>query len=151
MGKRFAGMPMKWKISLVLVAQLSLLFGCGGGHGGGGGAVAPAITAQPTNQRVVVGSMATFTVTATGSAPLGYQWQKGTAPIAGATASSYTTPATSLPDDGSTFQVVISNSVSSVTSSSAKLTVAAGTTMAGGVDVTTYKYDLSRSGQNLAE
>jgi hypothetical protein len=150
---------MKWRISLALVAQLSLLVGCGGGGGGSGtvsgsgsaAAVAPAIAAQPTDQRVIVGQTATFSVTASGTAPLQYQWQKGTAPIAGATASSYTTPAAALPDDGSTFQVVISNSVGSVTSSSAKLTVAAGTTMAAGVDVTTYKYDLNRSGQNLAE
>jgi hypothetical protein len=143
---------MKWRISFALLAQLSLLAGCGGGGGSGSpAAVAPAITAQPTDQRVVVGQKATFSVTANGTAPLNYQWQKGTTPIAGATASSYTTPVTSLPDDGSTFQVVISNSVNSVTSSSAMLTVAAGTTMTGGVDVTTYKYDLNRSGQNLAE
>jgi hypothetical protein len=143
---------MKWRNSLVLGAQLSLLLSCGGGGGGGGaGAIAPAITAQPTDQRVVVGQTATFSVTANGTAPLHYQWQKGTAVIAGATASSYTTPATSLPDDGSTFQVVISNSMGSVTSSSAKLTVAAGTTLMRGVDVTTYKNDLNRSGQNLAE
>jgi hypothetical protein len=143
---------MKWKISLVLVAQLSLLAGCGGGgHGGAGGAVAPAITAQPTGQRVVVGSMATFTVTATGTAPLSYQWQKGTTSISGATASSYTTPATTLVDDGSSFQVVVSNSAGSVTSNSVMLMVAAGTAMARGVDVTTFKNDLNRSGQNLAE
>ena len=142
---------MKWKISLVLVAQLSLLLGCGGGHGGAGGAVAPAITAQPTNQRVVVGSPATFTVTATGSAPLSYQWQKGGTPISGATAPSYTTPATTLVDDGSSFQVVVSNSAGSVTSNSVMLTVAAGTAVTRGVDVTTFKNDLNRSGQNLAE
>jgi hypothetical protein len=143
---------MNWKISLVLAAQLSLLTGCGGGGGSGaGGAVAPAITAQPVNQRVVVGSMATFSVTATGTAPLSYQWQKGTTPVSGATSSSYTTPATTLVDDGSTFQVVVSNSAGTVTSSSAKLSVAAGTAMGRGVDVTTYKNDLNRSGQNLAE
>jgi len=141
---------MQWKISLVLAAPLSLLLGCGGGHGGAG-AVAPAITAQPTNQRVVVGSPATFTVTASGSAPLGYQWQKGGTPISGATASSYTTPATTLVDDGSSFQVVVSNSAGSVTSNSVMLTVAAGTAVARGVDVTTFKNDLNRSGQNLAE
>ena len=140
---------MKWKI-LFLVAQLSLLTACGGG-GGGGGALAPAITAQPTNQRVVVGSMATFSVTATGSAPLSYQWQRGTTAISGATASSYTTPATTLSDDTATFQVVVSNSAGSVTSNSATLTVAAGTAMGRGVDVTTFKNDLNRSGQNLAE
>jgi hypothetical protein len=72
-------------------------------------------------------------------------------PISGATASSYTTPATTLADDTSTFQVVVSNSAGSVTSNSATLTVAAGTAMARGVDVTTYKNDLNRSGQNLSE
>ncbi len=143
---------MKWRISLVL-AQASLLLGCGGGGGSGGGSgtVAPAITTQPTNQRVVIGQPATFSVAANGTAPLSYQWQKATTPITGATASSYTTPATTLADDTSTFQVVVSNSAGSVTSNSATLTVAAGTTMARGVDVTTYKNDLSRSGQNLAE
>ena len=135
-----------------MLAQLSLLLGCGGGGGGGGsGPVAPAITTQPTGQRVVVGQTATFTVSASGTAPLSYQWQKGAAPISGATASSYTTPATTLVDDASTFLVVVSNSAGSVTSNSATLTVAAGTTMGRGVDVTTYKNDLNRSGQNLAE
>jgi hypothetical protein len=141
---------MKSRIWLVVAAQLSLA-GCGGGGSGGAAAVAPAITAQPTDQRVLIGAMATFTVSANGTAPLGYQWQKGTTAISGATGSSYTTPATTLADDGATFQVVVSNSAGSVTSNSAKLTVAPGTTMPQGVDVTTYKNDLSRSGQNLSE
>src|SRR5439155_1646557 len=54
--------------------------------------VAPAITTQPANQTVTAGQTATFTVVATGTAPLGYQWQKNGANIAGATAASYTTP-----------------------------------------------------------
>jgi hypothetical protein len=142
---------MKSRIWLALAAQLSLA-GCGGGGGGGSAAaVAPAITAQPTDQRVVIGAMATFTVSANGTAPLSYQWQKGTTAISGATGSSYTTPATTLSDDGATFQVVVANSAGSVTSNSAKLTVAPGTTMPQGVDVTTYKNDLHRSGQNLSE
>ncbi len=114
-------------------------------------AVAPSITAQPAGQHVVVGQTATFTVSATGSAPLLYQWQKGATPITGATASTYTTPATTLADDASTFQVVVSNSAGSVTSSSATLSVTAGSAPARGVDITTYKNDLNRSGQNLAE
>ena len=101
----------------------------------------PAITTQPADQRAVVGSTATFAVSATGTAPLAYQWQKGTTPIAGATAASYTTPALALADDGSTFQVVVSNMAGNVTSGTAKLTVAAGTTMTRGVDVVTYKND----------
>src|SRR5207245_4038912 len=56
---------------------------------------APAITSQPGNQTVTAGQTATFTVVASGSAPLAYQWQKNGANIAGATAASYTTPARS--------------------------------------------------------
>ncbi|HMI74019.1 MAG TPA: hypothetical protein VK495_04900 [Steroidobacteraceae bacterium] len=143
---------------LVLLPPLALLLplflaACGGGKGSGAAAtaVAPSITAQPADQVVVVGQPATFTVTAAGTAPLMFQWQKGGAPIAGATASSYTTPATAQTDDGSTFLVVVSNAVGSLSSSSAKLQVASGTTMPRGTDVTTYKNDLSRSGQNLSE
>ncbi|HMH88148.1 MAG TPA: immunoglobulin domain-containing protein [Steroidobacteraceae bacterium] len=130
-----------------------LLAACGGGNGSGSGAaaVAPSITAQPADQTVVVGQPATFTVTAAGTAPLTFQWQKGGVPISGATASSYATPATAQGDDGGTFLVVVSNAVGSLSSSSAKLKVVSGTTMPRGTDVTTYKNDLSRSGQNLSE
>src|SRR5256885_9224522 len=38
--------------------------------------VAPTITRQPASQTVSVGQTATFTVTATGTAPLSYRWQK---------------------------------------------------------------------------
>jgi len=88
-------------------------------------AQAPTITTQPANQTVTVGQTATFTVTATGSAPLSYQWQKGTTDISGATSASYTTPATVVGDSGSTYRVVVSNSAGSVTSNSATLTVTA--------------------------
>jgi hypothetical protein len=146
--------PMKIHVSFVVVAQLSaLMLGCGGGNGSGGGTapLAPTITTQPTDQQVIAGAAATFSVMAGGTAPLSYQWQKGGTPIAGATAANYTTPATAVGDDGSTFQVVVANSVGSVTSAAAKLSVTAGTVMPRGVDVTTYKNDLNRSGQNLAE
>jgi hypothetical protein len=143
---------MKSRIWLVLAAQLCLLPGCGGGGGSGSTAAgAPAISTQPADQLVAAGSRATFTVSATGTAPLKYQWQRGSTAISGATAASYTTPATTASDDGATFQVVVSNSAGSVMSNSAKLAVAPGTTMARGVDVTTYKNDLNRSGQNLSE
>jgi hypothetical protein len=85
--------------------------------------VAPTITTQPANQTVTPGQTATFSVTATGTAPLSYQWQKNGANIAGATSSSYTTPATTTSDSGSTFVVVVSNSAGSATSNAATLTV----------------------------
>ena len=67
--------------------------------------------------------MATFSVTATGTAPLSYQWQKNKANISGATAASYTTPATTSGDNGAKFDVVVSNSTGSMTSGTAMLTV----------------------------
>src|SRR5271167_1180590 len=87
--------------------------------------IAPSFTAQPSDQTVSVGQSAVFSVTATGTAPLTYQWQKGGTAIAGATASSYTTPATALTDSGSIFAVVVSNAAGSKTSNSATLAVSA--------------------------
>jgi hypothetical protein len=86
-------------------------------------AVAPSITTQPTNQTVTAGQTATFSVTASGTAPLSYQWQKNGTVITGAISSSYTTPATTNADNGSQFTVVVSNSVGNVTSNAAILTV----------------------------
>src|SRR5205814_1050676 len=85
--------------------------------------VAPTITTQPASQTVTAGQTATFTVTATGTAPLSYQWQKNGTAIGGATAASYTTPATMTSDSGAQFTVVVSNAVGSVTSNAAALTV----------------------------
>ena len=127
---------------------------------GGGGAAAPAstppsssaptITVQPSDQIVSAGQSATFTVTATGMAPLSYQWQKSASPIAGATAPSYSTPATAVGDSGSSFAVVVTNAGGSSTSRGAALTVVNGAVPAG-TDVLTYKNDVSRTGQNLSE
>ena len=86
-------------------------------------AVGPSITTQPANQSVNAGQTATFSVIATGTAPLAYQWQKNNANISGATSASYTTPATVSGDNGATFRVIVGNSVTSITSNSATLTV----------------------------
>ncbi|HVB88388.1 MAG TPA: immunoglobulin domain-containing protein [Candidatus Dormibacteraeota bacterium] len=86
---------------------------------------APTIIAQPGNQTVAVGQAATFTVTAGGTAPLSFQWQKGTSNIPGAVSASYATPATVIGDSGATYRVVVSNASGSVTSNSATLTVTA--------------------------
>jgi hypothetical protein len=112
-------------------------------------AVAPAITAQPANQTVTVGQTATFGVTATGTAPLSYQWQKNSVSIGGATAASYTTPATLMADSGAKFDVIVSNAFGTQTSTMAALTVNAVTVSS--IDVVTYHYDNLRTGQNLNE
>ena len=89
-------------------------------------AVAPTITTQPMAQTVTEGQTATFSVTATGTAPLTYQWKKDGTSISGATSSTYTTPATSSADNAAVFTVVVSNSAgTTVTSSNATLTVTA--------------------------
>ena len=79
-----------------------------------------------------------------------YHWQKAGAPITGATAASYTTPAVTVADDGSTFGVTVTNAAGSASSMNARLTVTAvGSTSP--TDVVMYKNDLSRTGQNLTE
>jgi hypothetical protein len=90
-------------------------------------AVAPSITTQPVSQTVTAGQTATFTVAATGAAPLSYQWKKNGASISGATSSSYTTPTTTSSDNGAQFTVVVSNSAGNATSNAATLTVNAAT------------------------
>ena len=85
--------------------------------------VAPAITTQPANQTVTVGQTVTFSVVATGTAPLSYQWQKGGVNISGGTSASYTTPVTVLSDSGSVYRCVVTNVAGSVTSTGATLTV----------------------------
>jgi hypothetical protein len=83
-----------------------------------------AITTQPVSQSVLVGQTATFSVTATGTGTLTYQWLKGGAAITGATASTYTTPATVQGDDGSLFSVQIADGIGgSLTSATATLSV----------------------------
>ena len=84
--------------------------------------VAPAITTPPAAQTVIAGQTATFSVSVTGTSP-NYQWRKNGSNINGATSSSYTTPATVMGDNNAVFTVVVSNSVGTVTSSSATLSV----------------------------
>src|SRR5882762_2520346 len=96
-----------------------------GGSGNGNHPVAPSIITQPANQSVIVGQPATFSISASGSAPLSYQWRKNSVNIGGATTASYTTPATVAGDNNAKFDVIVTNSVSSVTSAQATLTVSA--------------------------
>jgi hypothetical protein len=97
---------------------------------GAAAAVRPSIATQPQSQSVTAGQTATFSVTATGTAPLTYQWQENGVAISGATATSYTTPATTTSDNGTQFTVVVSNSQGSATSSAATLSVGTTTLVA---------------------
>jgi hypothetical protein len=110
---------------LMAVLAAFSLAGCSGHSNSGGGTtpVAPSLTVQPGSVTVTAGQAATFSVSASGTAPISYQWRKNTVNISGATANSYTTPATSAADNGAKFDVVVSNSAGSMTSSQATLTV----------------------------
>jgi len=135
---------------LYFLAVSLILAGCGGSQPGTiiVSAAAPSITAQPANQTVTAGQTATFSVTAAGTGPLSYQWQKGTTAITGATSASYTTAATTSADNGSQFSVVVSNAIATITSNAATLTVNAAAVV---TDVLTYHNDIARTGQNLTE
>lgn len=89
--------------------------------------VPPSITTQPASQTVDYGQTATLSVAATGTAPLTYQWYQGqsgdtTTPVAGATASSFTTPALTT---STSYWVQVSNIVAggAINSSTAAVTV----------------------------
>jgi len=91
---------------------------------------APVITTQPSNQIIFEGTAATFTVGASGTAPLRYQWQRNSAPISGATNTSYTLPSVSSADNESLFSVVVSNASGKITSAEARLRVDPGIVLA---------------------
>ena len=81
----------------------------------------PVIAIQPVSQTVNHQLDATFSVTALGAPPLGYQWQHAGTNLPGATASVLVIP--SQPYNRGAYTVVVSNALGSVTSSAAVLTV----------------------------
>ena len=81
---------------------------------------APAIVMQPQSQVIAKGSNATFTVTATGTSPLSYQWFFNNTNLSGATNFSFTRNNVQSTNAGNYF-VVVTNVVGSVTSSVAVL------------------------------
>ncbi len=83
---------------------------------------APTITGQPKNTTVAQGAATQLSITTTGSAPLVYQWQKNGINIAGATSATYPINQATLADSGR-YAVVVSNTVGSVTSQTATISV----------------------------
>lgn len=79
-------------------------------------------TDQPQPQTVIQGSNATFSVTATGDAPLAYQWRFGGTNLVGATNNLLVLTAVQTNQAGN-YSVVVSNPYGSITSSNALLTV----------------------------
>ncbi len=86
-------------------------------------AMAPVITTQPTNQTALAGSNALFSVTASGTAPLEYQWTINNAPIANATNAMLLLTNVQPGQSGTYYSVTVSNAYGTTNSSSALLTV----------------------------
>jgi hypothetical protein len=91
-------------------------------------AAAPSITTQPQSQSLLAGTNAAFSVIASGQTPLSYQWSfNGTNLTNSAHLGGATSPTLIISkivaSDGGNYQVVVSNSHGTATSSNAALTV----------------------------
>jgi hypothetical protein len=85
-------------------------------------AVPPWIIAEPTNQEILQGGTATFTVSANGPGPISYQWQFNGVVIPGATASTYVLTNAQTTNAGN-YDVAVTNIAGSVVSLNVLLTV----------------------------
>ena len=108
----------------------------------------PSITVQPKSQTVTAGQNDTFSVTATGTAPLSYQWYQNGTVISGATSSSYIILNVQAANAG-TYTVTISNgTLPNATSTGAVLTVTPASKVAPSI-ATQPKSDTVTAGQNV--
>jgi hypothetical protein len=133
---------------------------------------APSFSAQPAAQTAAVGAPVTFSATATGTAPITFQWRKDGALIVGATGASYTIASVQV-SDGGVYAVSATNATGTATSTTAALivtapagsppaiaaqplaqTVAAGSTVVFSVAATgtpAPSYQWRRDGNNIAD
>ncbi len=88
----------------------------------GGGGDEPSILSQPVSQTVLAGKTISFSVVATGSEPLAYQWSKDGSEIDGATSSALELADVSA-DNAGDYAVTVSNDAGSVTSDTVTLKV----------------------------
>jgi uncharacterized protein YjbI with pentapeptide repeats len=84
--------------------------------------VPPGITSQPQSQTTIQGQNASFSVTASGTAPLSYQWNFNGAALSGATSSELTLSNVQTRIAGN-YSVVVTNIAGSITSAAATLIV----------------------------
>lgn len=139
------------RLTALLVAIVACLSACGSTSSGGGNPppTAPAISSQPTGVTITAGQTVTFTVVATGTAPLTYQWYINTAPV-GTNSSTFLIMQTPPSDNGAQIYVTITNAAGAITSITVTLNVNSAPPPST-VNVLTYHNDPARSGQNLNE
>ncbi|HEX4121461.1 MAG TPA: immunoglobulin domain-containing protein [Verrucomicrobiae bacterium] len=85
--------------------------------------IAPVITTNPASVTVNIGDNASFTVGATGSPTLAYQWYTNFVAVAGATSSTFTLSDIQGPDNGMQVYAVVSSQYGSATSASATISI----------------------------
>lgn len=85
----------------------------------------PSIRQDPASTTNYAGHVVQFTVLADGTPPLAYQWYKGTSPVGGATTTALSFTC-AVPDNNTTYSVVVTNDYGSKTSAVATLTVSTG-------------------------
>ena len=109
----FARQCLALSVAVVLAA-------CGGGAGDTATTAAgPVIATAPVSSTVNAGGTVTLSVVATGTGTLSYQWKRDGADIAGATASTYTTPVLAVGDSGKAYTVVVRDTAGQATTSAA--------------------------------
>ena len=82
----------------------------------------PSISSQPQSKTVHAGYAAIFSVTASGSPPLNYQWQKDAIDLEDGTNTSYSISSVGLSDEGN-YRCIVTNAYGSITSTVATLTI----------------------------
>jgi hypothetical protein len=89
--------------------------------------IGPAITSQPQDWTGITNSTISLTITATGTAPLAYQWKQNGSGLAGASLSGYS-KANAVTGDSGTYTVIVTNTYGSTNSGNAIVTVTNGVT-----------------------
>jgi len=114
-----------------------------------------AITTQPTSQTAATGGTANFSVSASGTSVVSYQWRKAGVNITGNTSATSATLslASVLPADAATYDVVVTNASGSIVSTAVTLTVTTAAPIitntplsAAGTVGTPFSYGITASG-----
>lgn len=133
----------------MFAAMAVCLAACGSGSSSGTtNPVAPVITSQPSALTVTMGQTATFTVSASGAAPLTYQWFMNSMAV-GTNSNTFTIMQTSVSDNGAQIFVTVSNTAGMASSGTVMLTV--NSIQPSTAYVLTFHNDVGRTGQNLNE